>query len=59
VSDDDPLLERCPFRGGACPDYAHEWRAGICPDPPTGITAQWPNQPKENQCDSHDDDSSA
>lgn len=43
--DDDSLLDRCPFRGGVCPDHAHAWREGVCPDPPAGITAQWPGDP--------------
>lgn len=42
MHDDDPLLDRCPFRGNGCPDRAHAWRPGVCPDPPAGINATWP-----------------
>lgn len=39
--DDDPLLDRCQFRGGPCPDHAHAYRPGICPSPPAAVTADW------------------
>lgn len=58
MTDDDPLLDRCQFRGGRCPDHAHAYVPGQCPDPPGAVTADWTDPPKENQCDSNEPPSS-